>query len=101
MPPFLYSSIFGELTKNVQIRFDAASELNKKLFDNVIFERFMDWDTPTIGLVKLKINKFGCVIGSPVDSEYKNKNNGKCYDQNLAPGILSGDNFTDTYFLLF
>ena len=51
--------------------------------------------------LKLKINKFGCVIGSPVDSEYKNKNNGKCYDQNLAPGILSGDNFTDTYFLLF
>ena len=50
MPEFLYSSIFGELTKNVQIRFDAASELNKKLFDNIIFERFLDWDVPTIGL---------------------------------------------------
>lgn len=50
MPEFLYSSIFGDLTKNVQIRFDAASELNKKLFDNIIFERFLDWDVPSIGL---------------------------------------------------
>lgn len=50
MPEFLYSSIFGDLTKNVQIRFDAASELNKRLFDNIIFERFLDWDVPTIGL---------------------------------------------------
>lgn len=46
----VYSSIFGELTKNVQIRFDAVSELNKKLFDNVIFEQYLDWDVPTIGL---------------------------------------------------
>lgn len=50
MKPFQYSSIFGELTKNVQARFDAASELNKKLFDNVLFEKYLDWDTPTIGL---------------------------------------------------
>ena len=50
MPEFIYSSIFGELTKNVQIRFDKVSELNKKLFDNVIFEQFLDWDIPTIGL---------------------------------------------------
>ena len=42
MPEFIYSSIFGELTKNVQIRFDKVSELNKKLFDNVIFEQFLD-----------------------------------------------------------
>jgi len=34
---FLYSSIFGALTRNVQVRFDKVSELNKKLFDNVIF----------------------------------------------------------------
>ena len=47
---FQYSSIFGELTKHVQARFDAASELKKKLFDNVIFEKYLDWDTPTIGL---------------------------------------------------
>lgn len=45
-----YSSIFGELTKQVQIRIDAASELKKRLFDQNIYERFLDWDTPTIGL---------------------------------------------------
>lgn len=50
MGEFLYSSIFGDLTKNVQIRFDKVSELNKKLFDNIIFERFLDWDVPSIGL---------------------------------------------------
>ena len=50
MPQFQYSSIFGELTKVVQIRFDAASERNKRLFDQVIFEKYLDWDTPTIGL---------------------------------------------------
>ena len=50
MADFKYSSIFGELTKNVQIRFDAVSELNKKLFDNIIFEQYLYWDVPTIGL---------------------------------------------------
>lgn len=50
MPEFLFTSIFGELTKNVQIRFDKVSELNKKLFDNVIFTQYLDWDVPTIGL---------------------------------------------------
>lgn len=50
MAQFQYSSIFGDLTKNVQIRFDAVSEMNKKLFDNVIFEKYLDWDVPTIGL---------------------------------------------------
>lgn len=48
--PILLSSLFGELTKNVQARIDAASELNKRIFDKVIYSRFMDWDTPTIGL---------------------------------------------------
>lgn len=47
---FPYSSVFGDLTTNVQVRFDKVSELHKRLFDNVIFERFLDWDTPTIGL---------------------------------------------------
>lgn len=46
----LLSSLFGELTRNVQARIDAASELNKRIFDNVIYRRFMDWDTPTVGL---------------------------------------------------
>lgn len=66
MPQFLYSSIFGELTKNVQVRFDAASELNKKLFDNVIFERFLDWDTPTIGLdFEEMIGQYNLTVAAP------------------------------------
>ena len=32
----VYSSIFGELTKEVQIRIDAATELRKRLFDQNI-----------------------------------------------------------------
>ena len=50
MNEVFYSSIFGELTKQVQIRIDAASELRKRLFDQNIYERFLDWDTPTVGL---------------------------------------------------
>lgn len=50
MPNLIYSSVFGDLTKTVQVRFDAVSELHKRLFDNVIFEQFLDWDVPTIGL---------------------------------------------------
>lgn len=50
MAQLQYSSIFGELTKMVQIRFDKVSEQNKKLFDNVLFEQYLDWDTPTIKL---------------------------------------------------
>lgn len=46
----LYSSIFGELTKQVQIRIDAASELRKRLFDQNVYEQYLDWDVPTIGL---------------------------------------------------
>ena len=46
----VYSSIFGDLTKEVQIRIDAATELRKRLFDQNIYERYLDWDVPTIGL---------------------------------------------------
>ena len=46
----VYSSIFGELTKEVQIRIDAATELRKRLFDQNLYERYLDWDVPTIGL---------------------------------------------------
>ena len=64
MPQF--SSIFGDLTKNVQIRFDAASELHKRLFDNVIFERFLDWDTPTIGLdFEELIGQYNITVAAP------------------------------------
>lgn len=68
------SSIFGELTKNVQIRFDAASELNKKLFDNVIFERFMDWDTPTIGLdFEELIGQYNLTVAAPTIGDSSNE----------------------------
>lgn len=50
MAGLFYSSIFGELTKQVQVRIDAASELRKRLFDQNIYETYLDWDTPTIGL---------------------------------------------------
>lgn len=50
MPDFLYSSIFGDLTKNVQVRFDTASEMGKRLFNSVVFDKFLTWDSPTIGL---------------------------------------------------
>ena len=46
----VFSSIFGELTRNIQTRIDKASELNKQLFDKVIYRSYLDWDTPTIGL---------------------------------------------------
>lgn len=46
----LYSSIFGELTKQVQLRIDAASELKKRLFDQNVYSQYLDWDIPTIGL---------------------------------------------------
>ena len=72
MPPkeFLYSSVFGDLTKEVQIRFDAASKLNKQLFDQVIFERFMHWDDPTIELdFEELIGKYNITIAAPTIGE--------------------------------
>lgn len=66
MSEFLYSSIFGDLTKNVQIRFDKVSELNKKLFDNIIFERFLDWDVPSIGLdFEELIGQYNITVAAP------------------------------------
>ena len=37
--PVLLSSLYGELTRNVQARFDAASKLNKEIFDKVIYRQ--------------------------------------------------------------
>jgi len=63
---FPYSSVFGNLTENVQVRFDAVSELHKRLFDNVIFERFLDWDTPTIGLdFSELIGQYNITVAAP------------------------------------
>ena len=66
MAQFEYSSIFGDLTKNVQVRFDKVSELNKKLFDNVIFEQFLDWDVPTVGLdFEEIIGQYNITVAAP------------------------------------
>lgn len=70
MPEFLYSSIFGELTRNVQIRFDVISELRKRLFDNVIFEKYLDWDTPTVGLnFEELIGQYNLTVAAPTIGE--------------------------------
>lgn len=66
MAEFFYSSIFGELTKNVQIRFDAVTQYHKKLFDNVIFEKYLEWDTPTINLnFEELIGKYNITVAAP------------------------------------
>lgn len=66
MANFEYSSIFGDLTKNTQIRFDEATALNKRIVDNVIIERFMDWDVPTIGLnFDELIGQYNLTIAAP------------------------------------
>lgn len=66
MPQVFYSSIFGELTRNTQVRFDAVSEQHKKLFDNVIFEQFLDWDIPTIGLnFEELIGQYNITVAAP------------------------------------
>jgi hypothetical protein len=58
MADFIYSSIFGELTRQTKLRFDAVSRLKKQLFDNVFYPAFFRWDTPTIDL------NFSEIIGS-------------------------------------
>lgn len=66
MPEFVYSSIFKELTKRVQIRFDKISEYNKQVFDNVIYETYLDWDIPTIGLnFEEIIGRYNITIAAP------------------------------------
>ena len=47
---FTGSSLFGDLKLQVQARIDAASALNKRLFDTVVYRQFLDWDDPMIGL---------------------------------------------------
>ena len=47
---FTGSSLFGDLTLEVQARIDAASALNKRMFDTVVYRQFLDWDDPMIGL---------------------------------------------------
>lgn len=66
MPQFIYSSIFKELTRRVQIRFDKISEYNKKVFDNVLYETYLDWDIPTVGLnFEEIIGRYNITIAAP------------------------------------
>lgn len=66
MPEFLFSSIFGELTRRVQIRFDKISEYNKQVFDQVLYETYLDWDIPTIGLnFEEIIGRYNITIAAP------------------------------------
>lgn len=54
----------------MQIRFDKASELHKRLFDNVIFEKYLDWDVPTIGLdFEELIGKYNITVAAPTIGE--------------------------------
>lgn len=70
MDEVFFSSIYGELTKNVQLRFDAVSEANKRLFDNVLYDRYLDWDIPTIGLdFEEIIGKYNITIAAPTIGE--------------------------------
>lgn len=66
MAQFVYSSLFGELTRNVQARIDAASLKKKQLFDQSVYEKYLDWDTPTIGLnFEELIGKYNITIAAP------------------------------------
>lgn len=70
MSELIYSTIYGELTKAVQVRFDKVSELNKKLFDNVLFEQYLDWDAPTIGLdFEEIIGQYNITVAAPTIGE--------------------------------
>lgn len=50
MAEFTTSSLYGDLTKVMKARLDAATQKHVQLYDNVQYEKFLDWDTPTVGL---------------------------------------------------
>lgn len=67
MASALFSSVFGDLVKNIQIRFDQVSALQKQWFDQVLFEKYLSWDAMTS--VKLDfeeiIGKYNITIAAP------------------------------------
>lgn len=66
MAEFVYSSLFKDLTRRVQVRFDAISKYNKQVFDQVLYETYLDWDIPTIGLnFEEIIGKYNITIAAP------------------------------------
>lgn len=68
-----YTSIFKDLTKQTQIRFDAVSLKHKQLFDNNYYEQYLDWDVPTISLnFDALIGQYGISIAAAtLDSKGK------------------------------
>ena len=74
MKEFVYSSLFGELVRQVKARFDAASKLHKELFDKVQFESFLEWDTPTIGLnFEELMGKYNITVAAPTIGDNSNE----------------------------
>jgi hypothetical protein len=74
MKEFIYSSLFGELVRQVKARFDAASKLHKELFDKVQFEDFLEWDTPTIGLnFEELMGKYNITVAAPTIGDNSNE----------------------------
>ena len=74
MKEFIYSSLFGDLVRQVKARFDAASKLHKELFDKVQFEDFLEWDTPTIGLnFEELMGKYNITIAAPTLGDNSNE----------------------------
>lgn len=70
MAEFTTSSIFGDLTKVVNLRLDAATRKHKQIYDAVQYESYLDWDTPTIGLDFNEImGKYNISIAAPTIGE--------------------------------
>lgn len=73
MEQFENSNLFGNLTRVVQVRFDAISEAKKRLFDNIIYPRFLTWDAPSVGLnFEEIIGQYNISIAAPTVGENSN-----------------------------
>lgn len=65
-----YTSIFGELTRTIQITFDKISEKKKTLFDTPIYPNYLSWGDPMIGLdFEALIGKYNITIAAPTIGE--------------------------------
>ena len=71
---FVYSSLFGELVRRTQVRFDKASKLKKELFDKVIYEQYLEWDTPTVSLnFEELMGQYNITIAAPTIGDNSNE----------------------------
>ena len=68
--PALYSSIFGDLVKKVQITFDEATKQEVALFSQSFYHGRFSWDTPSIEMTFEEIiNKYNLVLAAAVISD--------------------------------